>query len=149
MACNRRSGTPSTPPPPLSVPILFIYRTIRRPSEKSDYTISPVWHIVNPLNGCDVVIKILVLRLFFSTRKAGDEPRRVVPAVRGLWRVFIIVDVCFIRSTCLNPIYSRAGGSTISYVHSYHVRNTLLRINYLSCLVSTMASGRYGPYHCL
>ncbi len=48
MACNRRSGTPSTPPPHLSVPILFIYRTIRRPSEKTDYTISPVWHIVNP-----------------------------------------------------------------------------------------------------
>jgi len=44
MACNRRSGTPSTPPPHLSVPILFIYRTIRRPSEKTDYTISPVWH---------------------------------------------------------------------------------------------------------
>ena len=83
MACNRRSGTPPTTPPSPSVPILFIYRTIRRPSKKVDYTISPVWHIVNPLNGCDVVIEILVLRLFFSTRKAGDEPRRVVPAVRG------------------------------------------------------------------
>ena len=83
MACNRRSGTPPTTPPPPSVPILFIYRTIRRPSEKADYTISPVWHIVNPLNGCDVVIEILVLRLFFYFRKAGDEPRRVVPAVRG------------------------------------------------------------------
>ena len=44
MACNRRSGTPPTTPPPQSVPILFIYRTIRRPSEKADYTISPVWH---------------------------------------------------------------------------------------------------------
>jgi len=47
----------------------------------------------------------------------------------------------------LNPIYSRAGGSTISYVHSYQVRNTLLRINYLTCLVSTMASSGFGPYH--
>ena len=44
-------------------------------------------------------------------------------------------------------IYSRAGGSTISYVHSYQVRNTLLRINYLTCLVSTMASSGFGPYH--
>jgi len=48
MACNRRSGTPSTPSPPPSVPILFIYLTIRRPSEKLDYTISVEWHIVNP-----------------------------------------------------------------------------------------------------
>jgi hypothetical protein len=32
-----------TPPPPL-VPILFIYHTIRTPSEKVDYTISFVWH---------------------------------------------------------------------------------------------------------
>ena len=51
------------------------------------------------------------------------------------------------NSTRLNPIYSRAGGSTISYVHSYQVRNTLLRINYLTCLVSTMASSGFGPYH--
>ncbi len=42
------SGTPSTSSPPPSVPILFIYRTIRRPSEKADYTIWPLWHIVNP-----------------------------------------------------------------------------------------------------
>ncbi len=37
--------------------------------------------------------------------------------------------------------------ATISYVHSYHVRNTFLRINYLTCLVSTMASSGFGPYH--
>jgi hypothetical protein len=49
----------------------------------------------------------------------------------------------------LNPFYSRAGGSTISYVYVYQVRNTLLRINYLTCLVSTMASSGFGfgPYH--
>ena len=35
----------------------------------------------------------------------------------------------------------------ISYVHSYQVRNTLLRINNLTCLVSTMASSGFGPYH--
>ena len=35
----------------------------------------------------------------------------------------------------------------ISYVYSYQVRNTLLRINYLTCLVSTMASSGFGPYH--
>ena len=49
--------------------------------------------------------------------------------------------------TRLNPIYSRAGGSTISYIYLYQVRNTLLRINYLTCLVSTMASSGFGPYH--
>ena len=35
----------------------------------------------------------------------------------------------------------------VSYVHSYQVRNTLLRINYLTCLVSTMAPSSFGPYH--
>ncbi len=35
--------------PTSSVPILFIYHTIRLPSTKADYTISPVWHIVNPI----------------------------------------------------------------------------------------------------
>jgi hypothetical protein len=44
---GRRRHPPPQPPP--SVPILFIYRTIRRPSEKTDYTVSPVWHIVNPI----------------------------------------------------------------------------------------------------
>ncbi len=53
-----------------------------------------------------------------------------------------------IRShTCLSCIYSRAGGSTVSYVHLYQVRNTLLRINYLTRLVSTMALSGFGPYH--
>jgi len=48
MACNRRSATPSTTPPLPWVPILFIYRTIRRPSEKRDCTNSFVLHIVIP-----------------------------------------------------------------------------------------------------
>jgi hypothetical protein len=48
IACNRRSATPSTTPPPPLVPILFIYRTIRLPSEKWDCTNSSVWHIVIP-----------------------------------------------------------------------------------------------------
>jgi hypothetical protein len=52
-----------------------------------------------------------------------------------------------LQGTRLNPIYSCAGGSTISYVYSYQVRNTLLRINYLTYLVSTMASSGFGPYH--
>ena len=47
----------------------------------------------------------------------------------------------------LNPIYLHAGGSAISHIHSYQVRNTLLRINYLTCLVSTMALSGFGPYH--
>jgi hypothetical protein len=37
---------PSTSPPPLLVPILFIYPTIRTPSKKVDCTVSLVWHIV-------------------------------------------------------------------------------------------------------
>ena len=52
-----------------------------------------------------------------------------------------------VKTTRLRGIYLRAGGSTISYVHSYQVRNTLLRINYLTCLVSTMASSGFGLYH--
>jgi hypothetical protein len=40
---------PCTSPPPPLVPILFIYRPIRTPSEKVDCTVSLVWHIVNPL----------------------------------------------------------------------------------------------------
>ena len=55
--------------------------------------------------------------------------------------------ICCIVHTRLNPIYSCAGGSTISYVYSYQVRNTLLRINYLTCLVSNMVSSGFGPYH--
>ena len=43
-------------------------------------------------------------------------------------------------------VYLHAGGSTISYVHSYQVGNTLLRINNLTCLVSTMVSSGFGPY---
>ena len=35
----------------------------------------------------------------------------------------------------------------VSYVHLYQVRNTLLLINYLTCLVSTMAPSGFGPYH--
>ena len=35
----------------------------------------------------------------------------------------------------------------VSYVHSYQVQNTLLQINYLTCLVPTMASSGFGPYH--
>jgi hypothetical protein len=35
----------------------------------------------------------------------------------------------------------------VSYVHSYQVRNTLLLINYWTCLVSTMAPSGFGPYH--
>ena len=35
----------------------------------------------------------------------------------------------------------------VSYIHSYQVRNTLLRINYLTSLVSTMAPSSFGPYH--
>jgi hypothetical protein len=42
---------------------------------------------------------------------------------------------------------SRTRGSTISYVHLYQVRNTLLIINYLTCLVSTMVSSGFGPYN--
>jgi hypothetical protein len=34
----------------------------------------------------------------------------------------------------------------VSYVHSYQVRNTLLQINNLTCLVSTMAPSGFGPY---
>ncbi len=37
------------PPPPL-VAILFIYRTIRPPSEKVDYTVSFEWDLVKPLH---------------------------------------------------------------------------------------------------
>ena len=51
------------------------------------------------------------------------------------------------NSTCLSGIYSHAGGSTVSYVHLYQVRNTLLLINYSTCLVSTMAPSSFGPYH--
>jgi hypothetical protein len=58
-----------------------------------------------------------------------------------------ILDFLWGEITSLSGIYSRAGGSTLSYVHSYQVRNTLLRINYLTCLVSTMASSGFGPYH--
>jgi hypothetical protein len=35
----------------------------------------------------------------------------------------------------------------MSYVYSYQVRNTLLQINYLTCLVSIMASSGFGLYH--
>ena len=35
----------------------------------------------------------------------------------------------------------------MSYIHLYQVRNTLLQINYLTCLVSTMAPCGFGPYH--
>jgi hypothetical protein len=47
-----------------------------------------------------VVVEILVLRLFFPARKAGDEPRRVVTIQQRLWigdameRELIIYDNC-------------------------------------------------------
>ena len=50
MACNRHSATPSTTPSPPLVPILFIYHTIRLPSEKVDYTISFKWHSQSHIN---------------------------------------------------------------------------------------------------
>ena len=52
-----------------------------------------------------------------------------------------------VGGTHLGPIYSCAGNSTISYVESYQVPNTLLRINYLTCLVPAMAPSGFGPYH--
>ena len=35
----------------------------------------------------------------------------------------------------------------VSYVHSYQVRNTLLQIFFLTCLVSTMALSGFVPIH--
>ena len=35
----------------------------------------------------------------------------------------------------------------VTDVHSYQVPNTLLRINYVSCFVSTMVPSGFGPYH--
>ena len=58
-------------------------------------------------------------------------------------------SVSLIDTTRLSCIYLRAGGSTVSYVNSYQVQNTLLRINYLTCLVSTMAPSGFGSYHCM
>ena len=52
-----------------------------------------------------------------------------------------------VGGTHLGPIYSCAGNSTISYVESYQVPNTLLRINYLTCSVPAMAPSGFGPYH--
>ena len=49
--------------------------------------------------------------------------------------------------TRLEPVYSRAGESRVSYVHSYPVQNTLLQIIFLTCLVSTMVPSGFGPYH--
>ncbi len=72
----------------------------------------------------------------------------------GDWTVFPINYDVFGVSWCraalahtMEPLYSRAGKSTASYVQSYQVTNTLLRINYLTCLVSTMVSSGFGPYH--
>ena len=47
-------------------------------------------------------------------------------------------------NTRLSGIYLRAGEPTVSYVNSYQVRNTLLRINCLTCLVSAMAPSSFG-----
>ncbi len=52
--------------------------------------------------GRDVVVEILVLRLFFPARKAGDEPRRVV-----LWE---FVGDLFLPATMI-PEGKRARGA--------------------------------------
>jgi hypothetical protein len=48
-------------------------------------------------------------------------------------------------ATSFTPIYSSAGGSTISYVHSYQVRNTLLQINYLAFLCQPWSQAALAP----
>ncbi len=82
MACNRRSGTLSTTPPPPLVPILCIYRKIRTPSEKWDCTNSFVQLIVNPFTG------------LFSDRTLTDRTLFWMASVRcdfqhqSVWSVF-------------------------------------------------------------
>ena len=50
-------------------------------------------------------------------------------------------------TTSLRSIYSRAGNCTVSYVHSYQVQKTCLRINYFRYSAATMAWSGFGPYH--
>ena len=82
-----------------------------------------------------------------------DFPLSTIPTVSFKFRQKVqfkatwMISTFWIWSNEIKGYLLRAGGCTISYVHSYQVRNTLLRINYLTCLVSTMASSGFGPYH--
>ena len=64
---------------------------------------------------------------------ALSPPIQFLPDERTeFWRVvFHVSDLNTLPQifpcTCLSGIYSRAGGSTVSYIHLYQVRNILLR----------------------
>ena len=62
-----------------------------------------------------------------------------MPLPQNHFRVFL--------GTSLRSIYSRAGNCTVSYVHSYQVQKTCLRINYFRYSAATMACSGFCPYY--
>jgi hypothetical protein len=72
---------PFTSPPPPLVPILFIYRTMRTPSEKVDCTVSFKWHIVNPFQNGEITYPYFadrggeLLRMYISRMQDSGQIR--------------------------------------------------------------------------